>query len=266
MNSGFRSEGKMPPNLAVSNGTVRFSPDGATLVSWHMNKLAHVWETSTGRTLYPPLSHDDRVYDVQFSRDGRWIATTSLDGFARVWEAATGKLLATLEHPTAVTSGRFSRDGRFIVTTCDSGLVRLWDWQKAQDEAPPLETKFGGHEASFSPDERWILTTSRLLDRQTLLPLAPALTQDGPWWNVVVTPTSDRAVIAGWSGGLYGFSLRDLLRPEEASPEELVLLGEVAAFRTIRASSSVGKLTADEWLKRWRHFRATYPRHTNWPE
>ena len=64
----------------INNGKVTFSPDGQLVLTWGMGNDLRVWEATTGRPRYAPISHRDKCHDVQFSPDGRSMALASYDG------------------------------------------------------------------------------------------------------------------------------------------------------------------------------------------
>ena len=70
---------------------MRFTPDGQSLVTWGPDAAVKVWDSSTGKLRYAPLTHDGLVQDAMPSADGRRLVTAGRDGTARVWELDTGK-------------------------------------------------------------------------------------------------------------------------------------------------------------------------------
>ena len=66
-----------------------FSPDGKRILTAGSDRIAKVWDASTGRELLTLKGHADQVTSAVFSNDGRRIATASLDGTVRLWNAAS---------------------------------------------------------------------------------------------------------------------------------------------------------------------------------
>ena len=64
--------------------TVRFAPDGASLVTASLDNSARVWR-SDGTLLATLAQHRARVGQAEFSPDGRWVLTGSRDGDLRLW-------------------------------------------------------------------------------------------------------------------------------------------------------------------------------------
>src|SRR5258707_730276 len=77
--------------------------------------------------------------------------------------------------------------------------------------------------------------------------------------HVSVTPDGRRAIVTGFGGAIHGFDLSDLTLPDEHGDEKLCLLGEIQSARRIQEGGGVVKLTAEEWLRRWREYRRRYP-------
>src|SRR4030067_2029909 len=80
---------------------VDWSPDGAQVVSGHMEGDALVWDPDTGETrLTLTVENPGEMTVARWSPDGTRIATYSLDAVGgRVWDALTGGLLLTFAGP-----------------------------------------------------------------------------------------------------------------------------------------------------------------------
>jgi len=66
---------------------VRFSPDGARLITATVTDDARVWDVTTGHALSGTFPFRDGAgcYYAEFSPDGQFAATASADGAARIW-------------------------------------------------------------------------------------------------------------------------------------------------------------------------------------
>lgn len=58
-----------------------------------------------------------------------WVTIGSVRESDRELEASRTATLATLLHPSQVTSASFSPDGAFVLTACVDGAARVWDWE-----------------------------------------------------------------------------------------------------------------------------------------
>jgi WD40 repeat protein len=147
---------------ALVNG-VRFSADGALLVSASSDHTARLWDVARRELLAVLEGHRDDVNQACFSPDGARIATASFDGAGRVWSASTGRCLAVLlGHQADLNAVAWSPDGRLIATASDDRSVRLFT-----PEGEPRGT-LAGHgdwvdEVAWSPDGKLLASAS--LDR-----------------------------------------------------------------------------------------------------
>jgi len=121
-----------------------------TLAMWNRVKL---WLVSTGECILT-LCSDDYVGSATLSRDGTLALTTS-KCFAKIWEVKTGNCLRTLSHNFRIDSAVFSPGSTMILTApFDEGCVTCWHVKTNE-----MRTLAGrGHAASFSSDEKWVLT------------------------------------------------------------------------------------------------------------
>lgn len=150
-----------------------FSPDGKRLVTETRGTGygAKVWDVAARKELYQLRGNP--VSSIAFSPDGKWMATTSVndadslgvkgDKAAQVWDTATGRLVTRLQRSAAasVSNVAFSADAKLILTYGgEDSTVSLWEtgtWRPR----PGLENKLPVFVASFSPDNRLVLTISR---------------------------------------------------------------------------------------------------------
>ncbi len=155
-----------PGSLAVLSDHVEtvndaeFSPNGQYIVTASDDNTLRVWNANGGKPRAILKGHSHRVKQARFSPDGKLIASASLDGTTRVWNAVTGRLVATHQHPLAVTSVAFNPDSDRLVTASQDSPVRIWD---ARGPRPlgALEGHVGAvYSAEFSPDGELIVTAS----------------------------------------------------------------------------------------------------------
>jgi WD40 repeat protein len=152
--------------------SVAFDASATAAVTGGRDRLARIWNATTGQRLHELVGHTGRVLDVAITRDGRSIATASTDGTARIWDATSGMSEATLfGHTRFVQVVDFSPDGTVVVTGSDDGTARTWALNGRR------RLIFAGHtgavvDALFSPDGHSVLTggedgTVRLWDAGT---------------------------------------------------------------------------------------------------
>jgi WD40 repeat protein/Tfp pilus assembly protein PilF/tRNA A-37 threonylcarbamoyl transferase component Bud32 len=245
--------------------SVRFTPDGRSLVTFGSDRIVRVWATATGQARFPPLAHEQLCYDADISRDGRWLVTSSRDNTVRVWDLCTGQPLAgPLGHPDWVFGGRFSRNGAQVLTACRDGKARLWDRKSGKLVCPPFKHHDAVFAAAFAPDERWVVTASRdgtvrVWERHTAKPITPPAPVGGIVWNALVTPDGSHVAAGGEFRALVLMPLDDLHRDDGLPPEDLCLWGELLSGHRLQGGDVEG-LTTQEWLNRWRQFCRRHPR------
>jgi len=137
---------------------LKFSPDGARLVSAGGDGLARAWDLGAGKELWAPLPHPDAVRTAVFSPDGKRVLTGCQDGLARLWDAATGRLLSSLLSHVGDVEAQFSPDGRWILTIGNDYGARLWDAVTCERVCPPLSHAGRLRAACFSPRGAFIAT------------------------------------------------------------------------------------------------------------
>jgi len=69
-----------------------FSPDGARLATASLDRTVRVWDVRSGRTLGPPLRHEDSIGEVAFVEEGKRIITSTGE-LVRAWDLRPEKPL-----------------------------------------------------------------------------------------------------------------------------------------------------------------------------
>jgi len=147
-----------------------FSPDGTRIVTSSFDLLAQVWDAATGQPIGKPMEHGASVESASFSPDGTRIVTVSGERgseeiqAARVWDATTGTLVGEpMPHPEGkgmLMMASFSPEGRRVVTASYDQTAVVWDAATGQPLTEPMKHAHGVDSASFSPDGKWIVTSS----------------------------------------------------------------------------------------------------------
>jgi WD40 repeat protein len=247
----------------INNGTVRFSPDGRSLLTFgRATNSVHVWDALTGQPRHE-LRHKDWCHDVRFSPDGRLCATAAYDNRVCVWELATGEQLASLPHPDWTFTALFSPDGKHLLTACRDGMARLWDW-RAGGLVRIFEHEHEVHAVAFTLDGRHVLSASddgilKVWEWRTGKPVCPPLVLGGAGLSLAVTPDGKRVAVGGFMKELAVFHLDDWLAPAPLEPDDLCVWAEIVSGQRVEDGGGVTNLTTQEWLERWRGFRARHP-------
>lgn len=113
---------------------IRFSPDGAKLLTGSYDHTAVIWDVATGERLVDLLGHSDRINDVTFTPDGRYALTASWDVSARLWDVETGQMIRQFTgHTDRLQTVTTSADGRLMLTAGADQTLRLWNIETGQE-------------------------------------------------------------------------------------------------------------------------------------
>lgn len=103
-----------------------FSPDGKKLLAAQVTGL-QVWETATGKELFPASGIRESIGKLAYSADGRTMATENGEGTIRIWDTATYRELRRFGgKQVGMGSLAYSDDGR-LAATAGEKTTRLWD-------------------------------------------------------------------------------------------------------------------------------------------
>ena len=109
--------------------------------------------------LYAQQGHSGMVTCVALSSDGQFLVTGGRDGTARLWEVETGRELHSFNgNSRPITSVALSRDGKYLAA--GNGTVWVWETDTKHEGR-----RFAGSSVSFSPDGKYVITTSGRIAR-----------------------------------------------------------------------------------------------------
>ena len=75
-----------------------------------------LWDTSSGRLLFPPMPHTNNVSALAFRPDGKVLAAGDYHGLVRLWDTSTGREVSgALLQRAIVMSLVYSPDGERLV-------------------------------------------------------------------------------------------------------------------------------------------------------
>ncbi|MBI1313961.1 protein kinase [bacterium] len=107
--------------------SVRFSADGAKLLTASYDMTARLWNVESGAQLRRFLGHTWWVWDAEFSPDEKTIVTAGQDGKAFLWDTETGEPGAPFTgHDGPIFSASFSPDGVYVATGGYDKRVLIW--------------------------------------------------------------------------------------------------------------------------------------------
>ncbi len=171
----------------------------------------------------------------------------------------------TIEFGTRLgaNDARFDAAGERLLLACGDRVCRIIDPASGRVLAKSAEHSREGASADFFGASPWMASAGghndfRVWDPRTGLPVAPPPPTGLDSGNIALEPVAGGILLAGTSR--LG---RILYRLPDAGAEgagELALT-ELRADATIDAGQNLTKLTEDEWLERWRRYRAEHPDH-----
>src|SRR5262249_10956511 len=149
-----------------------FSPDGRSFATGsdphHLptGELS-LWDTSTGRLLFPPIPYTNFVSAIAFHPDGKLVATGDYSGLVRTWDLSTGREIGRhLQQGGAiVTALAFSPDGKMLAVGLSKERTgkpgtQLWDVTTRQPIGELLPSTEDIKRIAFRPDGRALLAGS----------------------------------------------------------------------------------------------------------
>ncbi|MGD0111941.1 MAG: AAA-like domain-containing protein [Armatimonadota bacterium] len=282
-----------------------FSPDGKQVVTSCEDNTARVWDAHTGHPVSPVWLRSGPVRLAGFSRDGRRVTTVSREGRVGLWEVATGHrvlLLPSLKdiswtalssdgrrllivgdrysHVWDVATGKrlvattgwgsiggFSPDGRRVLAQTGA-TARVWDAETGRPVTPPLKHNNELHSAVFSPDGRYVATssadaTARVWDAETGEPVTPSLDHLDPVSSAEFSPDGRQLVTASpyrwgrdWGNDQGSARIWDLLS-EDRPLSHLQALARLLAGYQVDPSGNSAEISSEQFRTDWQALRST---------
>lgn len=125
-----------------------------------------LWDLRSGQKLWSVGTYHDQANVLRFSPDGRWLYTGHATGALKRWDIRQGTVEQILDLDALILSLCFSHDGKRLAigTGFHSGLGRgtasVNDLQTGKPVGPPMPHPRVVQSVAFSPDDRYLLTTS----------------------------------------------------------------------------------------------------------
>ena len=147
--------------------SIRFSQDGALIVSSSRDNTVRVWDIGSEKLFRTFRGHGSAVAAADFSADGRWILSAGRDGQAKRWSLDGDDEIQTLQgrrldgHTNAVLGASFSPDGQQVVTASQDRYAKSW----SAESGDVTRAFFEGHQflsssVVFMPDGRRLITSA----------------------------------------------------------------------------------------------------------
>lgn len=253
---------------APAFGRCRYSPDGALLVGWGLNRSALFWDRQAAQVRQPAVPSPTHVMDVAFYSNV--VATVSLQSridFLRVPDLQP--VAPSIQDSDWLFVGRFSEDGAHFLSAGRGNRARLWNWRQGTLLCPALQHDHEVFGAAFIPGTPWVATGDlsrqiRFWDHETGLPVRPPVEQECGVMQLVATPDGHSLLRGNFRGqGLRRYGLAELFPRATLPPADALLLAEIDAAAEV-LQGGLEPLTAAEWIAKWREFRARQPGWHRW--
>lgn len=138
-----------------------FDRSGARVVTASWDGTVGIWNARTGEPIRKIEPGAGGLNKAAFSPDGQFVVAVGVNMFARTWNVATGELQHTLVgHTIEPYMAAYSHDGSKIITAGgQDGMVKIWNAGTGKEESTLQPNGSLVTSASFSPNDRHILTT-----------------------------------------------------------------------------------------------------------
>ncbi|MFO1499210.1 MAG: WD40 repeat domain-containing serine/threonine-protein kinase, partial [Verrucomicrobiota bacterium] len=209
---------RLPGLLGIVFGLC-FSPTGEVLAAADSRGMIRIWNVGSWDERLTFAAHRKLIHRIAFSPDGKVLASGGVDETIKLWDWEKPTLLNTLRgHSARVTSLAFHPQGSLLASSSLDLSVKFWN---------PLEKSklrsFSGHKAfwnvrvAFSPDGRWLGTTTNLPGTQPVVPCTAVLdTTDfravARWYSPSLSICARRRRFGDQDSRLGGDDLSDRVR------------------------------------------------------
>ncbi|HEV3262481.1 MAG TPA: serine/threonine-protein kinase [Gemmataceae bacterium] len=169
-----------------SFASVALSPDGKCVAGGgQADGRVKTWDLK-GKELCSFKAHAGAVQTLCFSPNGKRLVTGSdQENAVKVWDAVTGEHTLTLKgHARGIPACAFSPDGKRLATASADGTAKVWNASTGEElvSLPLIARVFGHFESdglvtsvAFSPDGKWLATTTMPWDQEKALGLSQQL-------------------------------------------------------------------------------------------
>ena len=196
-----------------------FSANGERIVTASSDQGVRVWDGATGNALGPPLDRGHAVAFAGLSPDGKRLITGLHNQTARIWDAGTGKAVGGQINYFASSAGfrddfpaasvAFRSDGARAVVVAQT-RAHILDAETGRVVGEALEHGAEISSATFSPDGKWIVTsswdkTARVWDAETGKQIGEPMKHIDGIVSASFSPGSDRVVTASrdWTANVW---------------------------------------------------------------
>jgi eukaryotic-like serine/threonine-protein kinase len=204
---------------------VRFSPNGAKLITASDDGAARLWNLKRQPAHIRRFEHPGSTWSAAFSPDSRRVLTVATEGTARLWDVATGELVfPAFTNTGRLAEGMFSGDGKRILlapghvgklATAGGGLRRASVWSaETGEKLADLRDATNINTAAINRDGRYIATGNaggevRLWDLNALKAVPWKLRFGAPITHVAFSPDGSRLLTANNAGTARVWNVQD---------------------------------------------------------
>jgi WD40 repeat protein len=141
--------------------SLAFSPNNKLIAIGSEDKIAQVWEISSGQLL-TKMVHEAPIEFIEFDPTGQWLSTRTSDEevAAWIWDINTGKQVTNLIPKLELKAIAFSPNEEWFVVSGNDNMARVINIDSGNQIAKVIhksEITF----AKFDPNSRALLTASR---------------------------------------------------------------------------------------------------------